>query len=59
MDVEKVSVAVEIEGKPYFVALDQTRMKLLIQFASGLSDNGKLNVVKAPSDYKFTTLGEL
>jgi len=59
MNIDKVSIAIEIEGKTYFVALDQDRMKLLMKMASGLSENGNLNVVKAPQDFKFTTIGEM
>ena len=59
MNIDKVCIAVEIEGKSYFVALDQDRMKLLMKMACGLSENGNLNVVKAPQDFKFTTVGEM
>lgn len=59
MNIDKVCIAVEIEGKPYFVALNQDRMKLLMKMACGLADNGNLNVVKAPQDFKFTTIGEM
>jgi hypothetical protein len=59
MNIDKVCIAVEIDGESYFVALEQSRMKILMQMASGLSENGKLNVVKAPRDFKFTTIGEM
>jgi hypothetical protein len=59
VDIDKVCIAVEIEGKPYFVALEQDRMLLLMKMACGLSDNGQLNVVKAPQDFKFTAIGDL
>jgi hypothetical protein len=46
-------VAVEIDGKPHFVVLPHERLLMLMQLAQGLSDDGKLTVVKAPDDYRF------
>lgn len=59
MEIEKVSLAVQIDGKPYFVALPQERLKLVVSMAQGLADNGKLNVAKAPDGFKFTELDSL
>ena len=47
-----------IDGQGYFVSLTQERLKLALNLIGGLSDNGKLNLVKAPDDLKFTTLSE-
>lgn len=51
-----VSLAVEYEGKPYFVALPQDRLQVLVKLAAGLSDSGSLPLTKAPEGFKFTTL---
>ena len=59
MDIEKTCIAVQIDGKPYFVALEQDRMNIVLNLITGLSDNGKLNVVAAPEGFKFITIGEL
>jgi hypothetical protein len=59
MNIDKACIAVEINGDSYFVVLEQDKMQILMKMASGLSENGKLNVVKAPRDFKFTTIGEI
>lgn len=56
--IEKVSLAVQIGGKPYFVLLDQDRLQVLVKMAQGLSDNGQLNVARAPEHFTFTTVVE-
>ncbi len=58
MKVDKVTIAVEIKGKPYFVLASQEHMQIAITMIQGLSDNEKLNVAKAPDGFEFTTLGE-
>ena len=58
MDIEKVSLAIQVDGVVCFVALDQDKLKLLVQMAAGLSDNGKVNAVKAPEDFRFTALDD-
>lgn len=58
MNIEKVSLAVQIDGIVGFVVLDQERLKLLVQMSSSLSDNGKVNVVRAPAGFEFMTLGD-
>lgn len=55
-EISKVSIAVEIGGKPYFVNLPLDRMLMLMQLGSSLSDSGKLPVVAAPDGYRFTAL---
>lgn len=55
-EITKVVIAVEVEGKPYFVNLPLDRMMILMKMASGLSDTGALPVVKAPDGYAFTEL---
>ena len=51
-------MAVEIDGKPYFVGLPQDRMLMLVELAATLSDSGKLPVLAAPDEYKFEVLGD-
>lgn len=51
--VSKVSLAIEIEGQAYFVALPQERLVLLVKMAEGLADNGKLPVQKCPAGFAF------
>lgn len=58
-NIEKVSLAVQIEGKMYFVALPQERLQLLIKMAEGLSDTGRLPVIKAPDGFSFTNFAGL
>lgn len=53
-----VSLAVEYEGKPYFVALPQDRLKILVKMAASLSDSGSLPLSAAPENFKFMSLGE-
>jgi hypothetical protein len=57
MEITRVCMAVEIDGKPHFVMLPQERMLMLVDFAATLSDNGKLPVLAAPDEFKFETLG--
>ena len=59
MDIEKVSLAVQIEGKAYFVALDRDKLHLLVQMAQGLSENGKLNVIPAPEGFAFKQIKDV
>ena len=54
--VTRASLAAEIDGKIYFVALPQDRMQLLLKLAQGLFDGGELVVIPAPADYKFTEI---
>ena len=54
--VTRASLAAEIDGQIYFVALPQDRLVMLMQLAQGLFDGGELVVVPAPSDYKFTEI---
>jgi hypothetical protein len=57
MNVTRVSMLVEIDGKPHVVALPQERMLVLVNLAAGLSDNGKLPVLALPDTFKFESLG--
>lgn len=59
MQIEKISLAVQVNGEACFVVLGQDKLRILVQLAQGLADNGKLNVVKAPEGFKFSPLSEL
>jgi len=56
MNIDKLSVAVEIEGKPYFVLIPKGSKELCLRMIAGLSDDSQLNVVSAPEGYNFTSL---
>ena len=58
-DLELVSLSVQINGVAYFVNLGQDQLKFLVSMSAGLSDNGKLNLVKALDSYKLTTLNNI
>lgn len=58
--VSKVCMAVEINGKAYFVNLPQDRMlSLLIPMTAALADNGQLNVYPAPDGFEFKSMAEI
>jgi hypothetical protein len=54
--IEKVAMAVQIDGKGYYVALPQDRLRILVKLAEGLSDNGKLSVQAMPPGHDFIDL---
>ena len=56
MNIDKASLAVEIDGKVYLAAIKKERLQVLLKMAASLSDNGKLNVIPAPEGCKFTTI---
>jgi hypothetical protein len=55
-NITAVSIAVQIDGKAYFVNLPHERMLILMQMASALFDGGRLGVVPAPPGFEFTAL---
>lgn len=56
--IGKISIALEVDDKVCFVILPEDRMRLLMDLAAQLSDNGKLQVVKAPDDFRFMEMGK-
>ena len=58
-EIELVSLSVQINGIAYFVNLGQEELRLLVTVSTGLSENKKLNLVKAPDSYKLTTLNNI
>ncbi|MGL5179229.1 MAG: hypothetical protein ACRC8N_14055 [Aeromonas veronii] len=59
MNISKLSVAVEVDGKPYFVKVDPEHTEIILHMLQGLSPTRSLDVMRAPADFKFTTMGEL
>ncbi len=57
--ITAVSIAVQINGKAYFVNLPHDRAMMVMNMAGGLSDNGKLNVVPAPAGFNFTKIEDM
>jgi len=53
MNISKLSVAVEIDGKPYFVLIPKGCKELAVRLLAGLQEDGELKVVAAPDEYKF------
>ena len=58
-EIQLVSLSVQMKGIAYFVNLGQEELKLLVKMSTSLSDNKKLNLVKAPESYKLTTLNNI
>lgn len=54
----RLSLAVEHNGKPYFVVIPQEHWEILLHMVSGISDNGALQLVSAPEGYKFEALNK-
>jgi hypothetical protein len=52
--IDKAALLVELNGQTYYVALPIDRLRMLVQLAESLSDNGRLQVVKAPDSVKLT-----
>lgn len=59
MNITAISIAVQIDGKAYFVALPHERLVLLMKLAEGLSDSGQLPVVAAPASYQFIPVKDM
>ena len=57
MEIGRVSMMVEVDGKPCVIVLPQERMRMLVDLAASLSDNGKLPVKKLGDEYHFETVG--
>ena len=57
MEIEMVSLAVMVEGKPFLVALSQDRLEMLLQVSGSLAGGGGFSLVAAPEGFTFTTLG--
>jgi len=47
--LEKVSLAVQIDGVGYYVALPQDRLVILVKLAEGLTDDGQITLQLMPA----------
>lgn len=59
MEIGRVSMTVEVDGKVCVVVLPHDRMLLLVDLAASLSDSGKLPFKKLGENYKFETIEAL
>lgn len=59
MNISKLSISVEVDGKPCFVKVDPEHTEIILHMLQGLSPTRTLEVIRAPADFKFTTLDEL
>ena len=56
IEIGRVSMIVECNGKPCAVVLPQERLRILVNLAASLSDTGSLPVKELGSEYHFETL---
>jgi hypothetical protein len=54
--VSRISLAIEMGGRPYFVVLPHQSMLLLLNLATSMSDGSALKVKPAPEGFHFKTL---
>lgn len=59
MNISKLSVSVEIDGKPYFVLVPAESKQVLISLIAGISKNGELQVVSMPDGFSFQSLSDI
>lgn len=55
-EIGRISMVLECDSKPCVVVLSQDKMRLLVNLAASLSDDGVLPVKELGSDYHFETL---
>lgn len=58
MKIDALCLAFESDGHSYFVSTKKDDWALILRLVQGMSQTGKLEVVQAPADFKFTTLAE-
>ena len=58
-EIQLVVLVVQVNGITYYVDLGTEELKLLVKMSTGLSENGKLNLVKAPESVKITALNNI
>lgn len=58
-NITAVSIAIQVDGRAYFVNLPHAQMMILMALAGSLTDGGALKVVAAPDKYKLIPIGEL
>jgi hypothetical protein len=54
--VSRISIGIEMGGRPYFVVLPHEGLLLLLNLAASMSDGGQLKVTPAPEGFHFKTL---
>lgn len=55
-DISKVSIVVEIDGRPHLVLLPEERWSYAMAMVSSLTDSGRLEVMPMPDGYSFVDL---
>jgi hypothetical protein len=58
MKVDKISIFVEIDGKPYVALLAEENIELIVDVLGSVCKHGVLRVTALPKDYKFEPLGQ-
>jgi hypothetical protein len=58
MKIDALCLAFESDGVTYLASTKKEDWALILRMVQGLSATGKLEVVQAPADLKFTTLAE-
>lgn len=58
MKIDALCLAFESDGVTYIASTKKEDWALILRMVQGLSATGKLEVVQAPADLKFTTLAE-
>ena len=53
MNIEKLSIQAEVDGHGYFVLVPKDKKDLILKMLAGFSKDGKLQLLRAPDDYKF------
>jgi len=56
MNISKLSIAVEIDGKAHLVVLPKGTKELALRMLAGLNENNILDVVEAPEGYEFESM---
>ena len=59
MQIDKISMAIEVDGQACLVALSQDKLQILVTMAQALFDDGVIKAVKAPTSYKFCIMEDL
>ncbi len=58
MKVDKISLFLEIEGKPHVALLEDENKELIIDVLSSVCKHGVLRVTKLPDDFRFEPLSK-
>lgn len=58
MNINKASLALDIDGQMCWAILDGIDLNLMVNCIAKLREDGLLKVVKAPEDFKWSSLKE-